>query len=186
MPAEVRHRSRADLLRAQQASNGKALSQAEPAAQKNRARDYEVGYAKPPEHTRFKPGQSGNARGRPKGSKNFRTLVKRQLDQRIVLREGGRRRKATAREVLAMQLVKKGVKGEDRAILTILKLDEETPSQAQAMAITEATTEESLSEDDRAILEAFAERLRQRTLLDIQAANHPSGSNAAESGRAKR
>lgn len=31
---------------------------------------YEVGYCKPPEHTRWKPGQSGNPRGRPKGAKN--------------------------------------------------------------------------------------------------------------------
>ena len=31
---------------------------------------YEVGNGKPPEHSRFKPGQSGNPRGRPKGAKN--------------------------------------------------------------------------------------------------------------------
>ena len=33
-------------------------------------RDYEVGYAKPPEHTRFVKGQSGNPRGRAPGAKN--------------------------------------------------------------------------------------------------------------------
>lgn len=33
------------------------------------ASDYEVGYGKPPQQTRFKPGQSGNPRGRPKGAK---------------------------------------------------------------------------------------------------------------------
>jgi hypothetical protein len=36
--------------------------------------DYEVGYAKPPVKTRFAPGQSGNPRGRPKGSKNRKGL----------------------------------------------------------------------------------------------------------------
>jgi len=29
--------------------------------------DYEIGRGKPPMHTRFKPGQSGNPKGRPKG-----------------------------------------------------------------------------------------------------------------------
>jgi hypothetical protein len=32
--------------------------------------DYDVGYGKPPETSRFKPGKSGNPRGRPKGSTN--------------------------------------------------------------------------------------------------------------------
>ena len=35
--------------------------------------DYEVGYKKPPIHTRFKPGVSGNPKGRPKGTKNLAT-----------------------------------------------------------------------------------------------------------------
>ncbi len=32
-----------------------------------------VGYCKPPKRTRFQPGQSGNPRGRPKGTKNLKT-----------------------------------------------------------------------------------------------------------------
>jgi hypothetical protein len=43
------------------------------------ARDYEVGDQRPPKHSRFKPGQSGNPRGRPKGSVNLRTRISQQL-----------------------------------------------------------------------------------------------------------
>ena len=46
--------------------------------------DYEVGYRRPPRHSRFKPGQSGNPRGRPNRSKNINTLMQEELDLLLV------------------------------------------------------------------------------------------------------
>jgi hypothetical protein len=43
--------------------------------------DYDVGHAKPPKHTRFQPGQSGNPRGRPKGTKNLKTDLIEELGE---------------------------------------------------------------------------------------------------------
>jgi hypothetical protein len=37
---------------------------------------YDVGYGKPPKHTQFKPGHSGNPRGRRRGQQNFKTVIK--------------------------------------------------------------------------------------------------------------
>ena len=37
--------------------------------------DYVVGYGKPPLHTRFQKGRSGNPNGRPRGKKNMSTLL---------------------------------------------------------------------------------------------------------------
>lgn len=51
---------------------------------------YEVGYAKPPAETRFKPGQSGNPRGRPKGAKNKRPALHEERLKGIVLDEAYR------------------------------------------------------------------------------------------------
>jgi hypothetical protein len=44
-------------------------------------RDYPVGYGKPPRHTRFVKGQSGNPRGHPPGAKNIKTLLTQALDE---------------------------------------------------------------------------------------------------------
>ncbi len=63
---------------------------------------YEVGYGKPPEDTRFKPGQSGNSHGRPKGAKNrsnripalneerMKTVVLEEAYRMIGVRDGDR------------------------------------------------------------------------------------------------
>lgn len=61
--------------------------------------DYEVGYGKPPKHTQYKPGQSGNPDGRPKGSKNKRTerymdkladLFIRMSEREVRIKENGK------------------------------------------------------------------------------------------------
>src|ERR1700730_2267834 len=46
--------------------------------------DFEVGYAKPPRHTRFKRGQSGNPRGRPSEKKNLSTVLEDALAEAVV------------------------------------------------------------------------------------------------------
>jgi Family of unknown function (DUF5681) len=79
-------------------------------------KDYPVGYKKPPPATRFKPGQSGNPKGRPKGAKNFSTAIQAELDTHIVATENGRRRKITKRAAVAKQLVNKAVSGDQKAI----------------------------------------------------------------------
>ena len=49
---------------------------------------YEVGYGRPPLSTRFKPGQSGNPKGRAKQSRNLRTIVKQVSNEQMQIREG--------------------------------------------------------------------------------------------------
>ena len=74
--------------------------------------DYQVGRGKPPKHTRFRPGQSGNPRGRPKGAKNFRTILEAALSERVVVKDNGRQRSYSKLEVIIRQNVNKAAGGE--------------------------------------------------------------------------
>lgn len=84
--------------------------------------DYEVGYGKPPKASRFKPGQSGNPKGRPKGSMSARTLLDRALSTPIVITENGKSRTVQHREALFKSLTAKGLKGDMRSLALIIKL----------------------------------------------------------------
>jgi hypothetical protein len=77
--------------------------------------DYPIGYGKPPEHARFKKGQSGNPNGRPRGSKNLDTILERELNRTIVIKENGQSKIVSKRVALAKQQVNKAISGDYRA-----------------------------------------------------------------------
>jgi Family of unknown function (DUF5681) len=81
-----------------------------------------VGPGKPPRHTRFKPGQSGNPNGRPKGSKNFATILQQQLTKKITITVDGKPRRVTVQEVIARRLATDSMKGTTKAMELLIKL----------------------------------------------------------------
>ncbi|WP_428039521.1 DUF5681 domain-containing protein [Candidatus Avelusimicrobium fimicolum] len=79
-------------------------------AESTAPKQYEVGYGKPPKKTQFKPGQSGNPKGRTKGSRNgIYTYVQRELNSSITLTDGTR---ITKEQGLARQLTNKALRGD--------------------------------------------------------------------------
>src|SRR5271166_4346446 len=83
---------------------------------------YEVGNGKPPRHTRFQPGVSGNPRGRPKDAKNLSTLVHDALNEPVVVAENGRRRKLSKRQAIIKQLINRLAQGDLKALQMTLAL----------------------------------------------------------------
>lgn len=86
---------------------------------------YEVGFCKPPLHSRFKPGQSGNPSGRPKGSPNLKTMFEQILKETISLREGNVTKKITKAEAVVRSVVIGAMKGDARSQMTLFRLAEQ-------------------------------------------------------------
>jgi hypothetical protein len=118
--------------------------------------NYEVGYGKPPRHTRFPKGRSGNPAGRPRGKKNLATLLSDALDQKIIVVESGRRKKISKREAIVTQLVNKSASADLKAtqILLAMLRDVETRADSGCADI------ESLTEADRQIIQRIQARIR--------------------------
>ncbi len=78
--------------------------------------NYEVGYGKPPKHTRFKPGQSGNPQGRPPKTRNFKTDLLEELSGQITVTEGGKSKTISRQQAMIKRTIEKALKGDLRAI----------------------------------------------------------------------
>ena len=118
--------------------------------------DKKVGYGRPPKTKQFKPGQSGNPNGRPKGAKNLETLLELELEKKVKVKENGVIRTVSKRDLLVTQLVNKGAAGDNRAVQTIMKIME--PTQARAANKEEGYDQSgdgSLDADDKAILARY-------------------------------
>jgi hypothetical protein len=108
--------------------------------------DDNFGYGKPPKHSQFQPGKSGNPKGRPPEPRDsdLASILWRALRKRVSVTENGVRRKREKLEVLTTQLANKAISMDLRAIhllLTLIRCLPE-PSQAPAPDYEKLTTEE--------------------------------------------
>lgn len=70
-----------------------------------------VGYRRPPVASRFRKGQSGNPRGRPR-NRRHEVPYDHVLGQMVTVLEDGRERRITAAEAFILQLTKNGLSGD--------------------------------------------------------------------------
>ena len=92
-------------------------------------RPYAPNDRKPPIHTRFKKGQSGNPRGRP--AKNLAALLAAALNEKVTVTENGKRRQVTKRDAVIAQLVNKSASAELRASKMLIDMLREVEKRAE-------------------------------------------------------
>jgi hypothetical protein len=83
---------------------------------------YEIGYGKPPKHMRFRKGQSGNPKGRTKGTPDVSAALLRALNERVTVTESGERKRISKFEAVLKQLVNKAAGGDARATKLVIDL----------------------------------------------------------------
>ena len=115
---------------------------------------YEVGYGKPPVHTRFQPGTSGNPRGRPKGRTSPSALIDKILAQKVTFSDGRAVRRVSLLEAGLISVSAKAAKGDLKAMQFVLNLVE------QARALEPDHDVGALDAEDLALIEQFAVQLK--------------------------
>ena len=115
--------------------------------------DYKVGPGRPPLHTRFKKGQSGNPGGR--SAKSLPALLADALNETVVVTIDGRRRRITKREAIVTQLVNKSAAADLKATQIVLAMLRDLESQADGSADPAVFTEA-----DHEIIRRIQARLR--------------------------
>lgn len=95
---------------------------------------YEVGFKKPPKNTQFKKGDHGNPLGRPKGTKNLKTDLLEEMQEKITVQTGGKPITISKQRAFVKKLTARALMGDISAarqlIMLLLKLLADLPPDA--------------------------------------------------------
>ena len=107
--------------------------------------DYEIGYGKPPEHSRFQKGRSANPAGRPKG-KTAPSPITKVLERKVTMTVDGKRGKVAVTEALMTRLVESAFKGDDKALRDVIRIAQ----QMETAKVRAAAARPPASDDEAA------------------------------------
>ena len=132
-------------------------------------KDDAVGYKHPPPHTRFRPGHSGNPSGRPKRKPTFRAAL---LVELAATMPGEDPRRASSKlEALVKTLIDTAIAGDARAQSLLI-------GTLARMGDAEEDEDSSMTDDDRAILDAYVGGESERQASETDAASSPGEDHA--------
>lgn len=90
-------------------------------APKTKTAPYNVGYGKPPRHTQFRKGRSGNPHGRPRAAGRLKALTLQEAYRAVVVKEDGRAVPVTAMQAILRSQVELAAEGNVQAQRAILR-----------------------------------------------------------------
>lgn len=123
-----------------------------PVRTRTRNKPEAVGYKNPPESGQFKPGQSGNPKGRPKKSRNVDKLIEEILEDKIRYTDSGRATEATVVELLFRKITEKGLKGDLKSAKEMITRYIEIQTKKSASKDSTGPSLEEIDARDKAML----------------------------------
>jgi Family of unknown function (DUF5681) len=140
---------------------------------KLRGGDYQVGYGKPPVHSRFRKGQSGNPRGRPRGARTggLKAILVKEAYRTLRVREGDRIEQIPAIRAIVRAMITHAARGNgpaQRALIEFLRLSEQELAAEAAAEAKDQAAERPMSDIEAARRVAFLldKAAREQTTLD--------------------
>jgi uncharacterized protein DUF5681 len=124
---------------------------------------YKVGPGRPPLHTRFKKGQSGNPGGR--STKSLPALLVAPLNETVVVTIDGRRRKITKREAIVTTMVDKSASADLRATKMLIDMMKDVEHK---VGDAPPPAPRRLAAPDKEVVQLFVARLRRQILQEIE------------------
>jgi Family of unknown function (DUF5681) len=120
-----------------------------------------VGYKRPPREHQFRPGQSGNPSGRPKGARNFKSELREELSELVTVRDGDQEIEVSKQRALIKSLVAAAIEGKQRAAASVLAMC--------VRMLADAEDDEAIeSVEDREIVEAFTKRKKRGAAAGVK------------------
>ncbi|MEP5760917.1 MAG: DUF5681 domain-containing protein [Litoreibacter sp.] len=135
--------------------------------------DYDVGYCRPPKRTQFKPGKSGNPKGRKRKPKSLQAQMQKAVAKKVRISEGGKTKLLPLEDVITKTLVNNAAKGDLRAISLVFKV-----LNAPEFAETEIFDQNKLSPDDQAMLDQMMSQLSGPESSDSAPSPDPTSEDA--------
>ncbi len=115
--------------------------------------EYKIGYGRPPQHTSFRPGRSGNPRGRPKVQPSAQALLLEEAVKLVKVKTGDKIVQVPRVRALMRKLLDLGLQGNVAAMRLALAYLSIAHAEAQIIHPHEAP----LSDDELAVLKLFSD-----------------------------